>query len=513
MSLSVLKQWQRLQLSEKEFLKLPHVEQEKYLYLLKQATLQEKAYKILKYEPNAKQDLFHKSKAHVRAIFGGNRSGKTTAGVIEFLMHMTGIYPEWYPVENRYPDGKLLKGRIVATDFMKGVGEVIIPALEEWFDAQADGRFVKSRLKNPMGIPIKWILKNGNEFDILTHEQTTDQFEGWRGDVAWFDEPPPRDKYISTKRGLVDNSGRCWLTLTPLRQPWIYDELYTSQDPEVFTVTMDIQDNPTLSQSAINEFSKALTDEEKEARLHGKFMHLSGLVFKEFNFDTHVVSTPKIQPQWTRYFAIDPHPRTATACLWLAVDEQDNIWVYDELRCEGMSLAEVAMSIKAQEGELPADIRFIDPAMDKDDELAGGFNVRKELTRNGIYCRRANNDTNLGFSFIRSALKPQFSSTYGKNLPRLRVSRDCRNLIFEFQHYIWDEYTMRPEDHDPKQKPKKKDDHYLDCLRYIMNARPAFRRVEPEEEIKYTGTYVKYPTTRPTEGRGSTYSSLVDKRS
>jgi len=447
----------------------------------------------------------------VRAIFGGNRSGKTTAGVIEFLMHMTGVYPDWYPKENQYPENKLLKGRIVATDFQKGVGEVIIPALEEWFDGAVDGQFVAKRLKNPMGIPTKWILKNGNEFDILTHEQTTEQFEGWRGDIAWFDEPPPRDKYISTKRGLVDNRGRCWLTLTPLRQPWIYDELYTSQDPEIHTVTMDIQDNPTLSKVAIDEFSKVLTDEEREARLHGRFMHLSGLVFKEFNFDTHVVAFPKIEKHWTRYFAIDPHPRAPTACLWMAVDEKDTLWIYDELRCENMTLNEVAMAIKAQEGELPADIRFIDPAMDKDDELAGGFNVRKELTRNGIYCRRANNDTDLGFSFIRSALRPEFSSTYNRNMPRLRVSKNCRNLIYEFQHYIWDEYTMRPEDHDPKQKAKKKNDHYLDCLRYIMNARPAFRRVEQDEELSYSGTYTKYPTRKTNNEKSSTYYGLVNR--
>jgi hypothetical protein len=274
---------------------------------------------------------------------------------------------------------------------------------------------------------------------------------------------------------------------------------------------MDIRDNPTLSAKAIEEFSKVLTDEEKEARLHGKFIHLSGLVFKEFDSDIHVVTFPKIQKHWTRYFAIDPHPRAPTACLWMAVDEHDSLWIYDELRCENMTLNEVAMAIKAQEGELPADIRFIDPAMDKDDELAGGFNVRKELTRNGIYCRRANNDTDLGFSFIRSALRPEFSSTYNRNIPRLRISKNCRNLIYEFQHYIWDEYTMRPEDHDPKQKAKKKNDHWLDCLRYIMNARPAFRRVEQEEEVEYAGTYAKYPTRKNINEKSSTYYGLTDK--
>jgi phage terminase large subunit-like protein len=428
---------------------------------------------------------------------------------------MTGLYPDWYPEDLKVESGKLLKGRIIATDYSKGVGEVIIPALQEWFDSTPGGPYVAKTLKNPMGVPTKWIFKNGNEFDILTHEQGTDQFEGWRGDIAWFDEPPPRDKYVATLRGLVDSGGSCWLTLTPLRQPWIYDDLYTADDPEIHVTTMDIQDNPTLTQAAIDEFSKRLTDEEKEARLHGKFMHLSGLVYKEFDPEIHCISIPKVQKHWTKFFAVDPHPRTPTACLWLAVDEQENLWVYDELSCENMTIAEVAGAIKAQEADLPPDIRLIDPAMDKEDELAGGFNVRKELMKFGIYCRRANNDFDLGISQVHQALRPEYSNLLQKYLPRLRISRNCRGLIYEFQHYLWDEYVMRPEDHDPKQKAKKKNDHFLDCLRYIMNAHPSFRRMETQaEEVEYAGTYTKYPTKKIVgdDGGRNSYRDMVEKR-
>ena len=144
-------------------------------------------------------------------MFGGNRSGKTTAGGMEFLFHITGLYPKWYPEERKIKG--IVKGRIIAKDFQKGVGEVIIPFLDEWLDMS----LVKKKYRNPIGVPVKWTLKNGNQFDILSHEQNTEQYEGWRGHVAWFDEPPPRDKYIATLRGLVDFGGRNWLTLTPLR--------------------------------------------------------------------------------------------------------------------------------------------------------------------------------------------------------------------------------------------------------------------------------------------------------
>lgn len=430
---------------------------------------------------------------------------------------MTGMYPEWYPWDKRY-DGAI-KGRMAATDFSKGVGEVIIPTIEEWLDESLIAP--KGRKRNPQGIPIKYILKNGSVFDILTYEQTTDQFEGWKGHIAWFDEPPPRDKYIATLRGLVDTKGRCWMTLTPLTQPWIYDEIYTSTDPNVFTVTMDIRDNLRrwengqsigfLTEEAIKQFEKSLTEEEKEARLHGKFLHLSGLVYKEFDPNVNICEPPRIQKHWTRYFCIDPHPRLPTACLWLAVDEKDNHYIYDELWLKEMNIEQISHAIHVQEGNLLADIRFIDPAMDKDNELFDGANVRKELMKYGVFCQRANNDPYLGKSRIKGALSPKYSHLHQSEIPQLRISRECTQTIYEFQHYQWDEYRRHQEDKDRKEKVKKKDDHFMDCLRYIYNANPQYivQTDEDETEVEYTGTYTKYPVRKPS---GGSYRSLVEPK-
>ena len=234
------------------------------------------------------------SSAICRALFGGNRSGKTTAGGMEFIFHVTGQYPDWYPMEQRYR-GAII-GRIVVKDFKNGLGEVVVPFFDEWLDPS----LVERRWKNPQGIPIKWKLKNGSVFDVLTHEQSTEQFEGWKGHIAWFDEPPPRDKYVATLRGLVDFQGRHWLTLTPLTQPWIYDDIYTKQSTAIFVVTMDIRDNTHLTDVAIREFEARLIEEEKSARLHGKFMHLSGLVYKEFSSETHMVHVNPVKKNWTK---------------------------------------------------------------------------------------------------------------------------------------------------------------------------------------------------------------------
>jgi phage terminase large subunit-like protein len=481
-----------------------------------------KAQKLINYIPNPKQELFHLSTAPVRSIFGANRSGKTTAGVVEFMWHMTGIYPEWYPKGLRMSQERPIKGRIFAKDFQKGVGEVILPTIAEWMDDAVNGAFIEKKYRNPIGIPVKWVFKNGNQFDMLTYEMSTEQCEGWKGDIAWFDEPPPRDKFIATKRGLVDTNGRCWLTLTPLTQPWVYDDLYmrAQEDKSYFCIVMDIRDNLKrtlngksvgyLTEEAIQEFEKTLNPDEKEARLHGKFIHLTGLVFKEFDPEVHVIDKAGIKPHWYRYMAIDPHPRKPTACLWVAIDEKDRLFVYDELLFSG-SLADLASAIRSQEGQYVAHRRFIDPSSDHEDKLAGGFNVRKELMKHKIWCERANNDVELGLSKVHEALMPDAQQLTGKFEARLKISRLCPTLIRQLQHYIWDEYKMRPEEHDPKEKPMKKDDDLIDCLRYILASNPVYHNLSKEDEdsgVEFVGTYAKYPILK-TSG---SYKDLVEER-
>lgn len=462
-----------------------------------------KTRKTLLYEPMDKQLSFHMSAVKCRALFGGNRVGKTTAGGMEFLWHVTGIYPDWYPKEQRLSGS--VKGRIVARDFQKGVGEVVTPFLTEWLDSSLIAR----KIKNPMGIPTKYELKNGSVFDILTHEQSTEQFEGWRGHIAWFDEPPPRDKYVATLRGLVDYSGRHWLTLTPLTQPWIYDEIYTNADrARTFVVTIDIRENKYLSETDIKEFEASLTEEEKEARLHGRFLHLTGLIYKEFDANIHVIDPPEIKSHWSRYMAIDAHERTPTAVVWVAVDEKENHYVYDELKLKDMDIAMMAEAIQAQEGNMKAQVKLIDPHNDKDNIAAGGFNIRKELMKNGVFTQRANSDPALGKARIKQALTPRYSPVLKQKVPQLRISRYCTNTIYEFQHYIWDEYRRNKEEYNAKETAKKKNDHFMDCLRYIYNYGPRYVVKEDEEEtVKYVGTYTKYPAKAETAG---SYYALIE---
>ena len=94
--------------------------------------------------------------------------------------------------------------------------------------------------------------------------------------------------------------------------------------------------------------------------------------------------------------------------------------------------------------------------------------------------------------------------------PALKVFRSCKQTIYEFQHYLWDDYRRNKEELGIKDQVKKKDDHFMDCLRYIYNFDPRFFPVDDEEdeELDYTGEYVKYPK-EPARGG---YHSLIENQ-
>jgi len=127
-------------------------------------------------------------------------------------------------MERRYREP--VRGRILANDFKKAVGEVITAALDTWLP-----KHLVTRDKNQMGIYDKYYVKHKSggisTFDIITYEQKSEVAEGWWGHMAWYDEPPPRGHRVATVRGLTDFSGWEIFTLTPLKEPYLFDDIWT----------------------------------------------------------------------------------------------------------------------------------------------------------------------------------------------------------------------------------------------------------------------------------------------
>lgn len=431
------------------------------------------------YIPHPKQKLFHCAPNTVRAVFGGNRSGKSEMGVNEAKFHSTGRYPDWYPEDKRwsYPT----RGRIVVTDYRKGGGEVIEPKIKQWFDPDTIVKFEKS-MGNLVKVHVQHISGGISTFDIMTHEQDTMQFEGWSGHWVWFDEPPPRDKYISCLRGLVDFCGRAFITATPISEPWLYDEIMLNTEQDCWHVAVSIYDNPYLSDEGRKIMISSLTDEEKEARVHGKFLHLTGRVYKELDTNVHLLDVmPVSSYSWPVYFVLDPADRRPHHGIWAKVDPFGTIYVIDEIVFKG-TIKDTSKEILIRERVnhiRPLEvIRILDPNKGKTPSAVSGLKLIDEFSSHAVYfTANVNDDVALGHLAVKERLSYDKNNPVSStNHPKIYFIREkTRECVKQLLSYVWDDWRGRnASSRSEKEQVKDINKDMPDCIRYLCMSNPVF---------------------------------------
>jgi phage terminase large subunit-like protein len=416
---------------------------------------------------------FHQSKARIRAIFGGNRSSKTVSGVCEDVWYATGTHPyKTIPTPNY--------GRICCTDFTNGIEKVILPEFKRWCPRHMIHHYdVEARTM---------YLTNGSTVEFMSYDQDVEKFESASRHWIHFDEEPPEDIYKACKMRLLDTRGDMWFTMTPTKGlTWVYDLIYEQAgiNPNIYTWLFDSLKNPYLNKEEVEEICKGLDPQEVEARIHGKFVQLSGLIYKEYNPDIHYIPYFSIPQHWTRICSIDPHPRICTVVLYMAVatpqafimechknnitipkdfgmDGEDIYVVYDEIyKFEGLLIKDICDLMKAKEGHDYIMYRLIDNSANAPDPIVG-TNIKEEFEKYDIRTILADKDVANRIWRVRGRLQAH----------TLYFMRSCPNTDWEIRHYAWDEYKIGKDYKDPKEKPRKKRDHAMDNLGYMCVSSP-----------------------------------------
>lgn len=456
------------------------------------------ANKIRYYKPRGRQCDFHAADtAEVRLVFGGNRSGKTTCGAVEAIAHSLGYRPwlkkddphYWVRQANGDPIPVPNVGRIICENFETSAKQTINPKLMEW----APKNTISKIVPNPRGIPAEYHFTNGSVIYVLSYDQDDRAFEGPNGHWAWFDEPPPQRKFNGIRRGLVDYDGTCWLTMTPLAEPWINDTLMTKAnevDNRVRLMYYSIWDNcvengGVLSRRAVESFLEDLPEEERQAREFGIPLHLAGLVFPEWRPEEPFwIPAVRLPEQWPRLCVIDPHPRKPIAVLWAAVSPDNIIYVYRTLFDRKLrTVKDVADRIKELEGwgnsldftherEEHVALRIIDTSANEQ-ERTSGESVSEQFAKYGVYCTDAyKRNKDAGINAIREALRIRGNW----QRPGLVVLNCCPELKQNFQNFVWDRWgTSRQQGlKGEKQEVVKNNDDFIDCVRYIFQMRVTY---------------------------------------
>ena len=490
----------------------------------------------------------HLSTAREIAVVGGNRSAKTTTMLADLAIQLTGHIPlslmAVYPRQKVRPP---IRARLVCNSLTDTLEPVIKPKLrwDQWngTDDPESGRGLWGLIPRHclvggtwekaysekyrtlhVAVDTFWQGPHGevcrtsgvSKVSFLSYDQELSAFTG--ASLHWIghDELPPADIYRENRMRTLDVQGQVVTGFTPPDEigiaradvVWFYDEVYErglpgpDKHPRIDTITLYTEANTVLNAADIAALAARMTEAQREVRLHGKFLHLTGVVYALFTVYEawwcfrcarrvlplagvcghcrgddlgpfcHVIEPFPVPPTWPVVFIIDPHPRKKDAMGWFAVAPSDDLYLIGELETDGTA-TEVAREVRGWEEahHVHPVRRLMDPniATETNDKLGRGWTLRRAYDEVGLRCDLATDDVIVGIENVQDLLKPDART----RAPRFRAFRTCPRFIHGMTHWSYDEWA-RPGDREPKESVRDKLKDFPDLIRYLANDRPTF---------------------------------------
>jgi len=250
--------------------------------------------------------FFHDTyKSDRRGILAANRIGKTVSTCFETACHLTGRYPEWWqgkrfnkPVnvmvagEGWTQVALVLQKELLGTNDIKitnDVGAGAIPRDAIVFDTmRSDGA-------NCMGVEIRHVSGANSYLLFANYTQEVRQMQGFKLNLAVFDEQPPDDFFSEIVTRTATTQGQVLCSFTPLKglnglvsKFWNHEEGYehirVSWDdvPEY-----DPWGEPFLLMETRRQLERDYLPHERDARRNGVPVMGKGAVFQIRNWPTY----------------------------------------------------------------------------------------------------------------------------------------------------------------------------------------------------------------------------------
>jgi hypothetical protein len=464
--------------------------------LQRQVIIQRKLIKLAKenglafYRPHYYQHLFHASTAKRRGAFTGNRFGKSHMDAAETAAWMRGERT-WYKAEFDIWGVEIVGG--VRKVILKGhhdggenhplvrsnippypTKQLVVCANwdkvdEIWTSQMADrpGKIWQFLPKgwakgftNHAGVISEIHGANGSlltfmSVDAFSHNKLVAESSDF--DRVVFDEPAPQDLWKGVSRGLVDRGGQADFALTSLQELWIFEKF--NQDPDApvdpdnrpfrdrYSYRASMLDNPHLTDQNISDFSDDLTEDERQCRIHGIPLELSGRVYKEFNPEIHVLK--EVPTDWkdfalpaktcVLYCRVDTHPVKPHAVMFAAVGPSEIPIVCHEFyeSCDADTLCEKINAYVSLTGCFLAGLK-VEPAAWIADPATKKASIASYFFKHGLFPVKATKDLETGIIVTRAALKNK----------RVLFTPNCKRTLWEFTRYRFDPKTGKPIDVD-----------------------------------------------------------------
>jgi hypothetical protein len=365
------------------------------------------------------------------------------------------------------------------------------------------GRIVERRMAPPL-IPrrfvksISWYNKKSSEpravtlttgWEILFFSGEGKPPHGLDVDLIWFDEEIPESDWLGEMQARILDRNGCilWSATPQAGTEQLFDlherSLEESGDerPSVKTYHILLDDNTFMADEAKEAFKKNQKNEDTyRVRILGQFAVESRRVYPNFG-DAHKVNAFEVPPDWCIDVAIDPGRQRGAALLIATPPPGDRDWgghsvAFEEVYQKNSDAKTFAEALAAKLRSRRANVFIIDSHEARKHETGSGKTVQSQYTKwfkkNGLKSRLSgfgfiggNDDPEGGIEVVRDWL-----ADTDDGRPRILFMRGrCDNLFREMGKYRYKVDKERITD-----VVVKKDDHLVDCLRYICSYGPRY---------------------------------------
>lgn len=339
-------------------------------------------------------------------------------------------------------------------------------------------------------------FRNGSKilFGYLRNDGDLLQYQGNQYDVIFVDEATNFTEHqlvslMPCLRGANNFPKRMYYTCNPggvghdyIKRLFVTREYKDGEDPDDYIfIKARVYDNDVLLRNdpGYVKMLENLPPVQREAWLNGDWDVFEGQYFSMWNRDIHVIKPFGLPSHWRKYRTID-YGLDMLACLWVALDEQDNAYVYREVYESGLVVSKAAERIREFSDE-EVFATFAPPDL-WNRHADTGRSTADIFAESGIPLTKAKNDRVQGWYDLAEWLKVR-ADEQGIESSKLRIMENCKNLIRTLPSLQCDEKHPNDISREPHELT-----HAPDALRYFVAGRPVSAPVvdvSKMEELDY----------------------------
>lgn len=392
------------------------------------------------------QKIIAKDRHRFRVVRAGRRFGKTFLSVEEIKGKALGKPRRIAYFATTYQQARDICWELLKKELLPAATQINESRLEIRTKTQRGGESI-IQLKGWESVE----TSRGQQFDFLVLDEIASMKSFW---ISWQEILRPT---------LTDTKGEALFISTPKGFNHFYDlcnEELTDNDFKTFHFTS--YDNPYLPVDELESAKQSLAPESFLQEYMASFQKTQGLVYKEFDRETHLYDTIP-RENLLRVAGVDFGFRNPAAVLDIRTNGEI-FFVEDEWYKQGRTDLQIAEYVSASK------FNEVYP----DPESPGAI---EELKRKNINVReviKGKDSIEAGIKKIKELLISR----------RLKINKRCVNLISEFEMYSYEDEKAEK---NQQEKPIKANDHCLVGSTMITMANGHIKRLD---EVK-AGEIVK----------------------